>query len=252
MEAGRYRELLAKLEPLATDPKDGVLLLTHGERLVESHRHHSHLMAIQPLALVTVEGSDTDRKTILNSLDDLKQLGDGAWVGFSFPWAACLEARALRGDKALAYLRTFCDGFVARNGFNVNGRGGDCFTLDANFAHAQAVHEMLLQSWGDKIRIFPAMPSAWKDASFDRLRAEGGFVVSALRRGGQTARVWIKSLAGQPCRIKPGFDGPPKLLVNGRAAAVKPVGEGVYKLPLNKGDEALLVSSADPPRTTSE
>lgn len=251
-EAGHYRELLAKLEPLVTDPKDGVLLLTRGERLIESHRHHAHLMAVHPLALMTVEGSDTDRKTVLNSLEDLKRLGDRAWVGFSFPWAACLEARALRGDKALAYLRTFCDGFVARNGFNVNDRGGDCFTLDANFAHAQAVHEMLLQSWGDTIRIFPAMPSAWKDASFDRLRAEGGFVVSASRRGGQTTRVWIRSLAGQPCRIKPGFKGLLKLSVNDRVAAIKPIGEGVYELPLIRGDEALLISSEDRLRTLGD
>ena len=240
-EAGHYRKLLTKLEPLATDPKDGVLLLTHGEHLVESHRHHSHLMAIYPLGLMTIEGSAADRRTIVNSLDDLGRLGDGAWAGFSFPWAACLEARALRGDRALAYLRMFCDGFVARNGFCVNWRGGgDVFTLDANFAHAQAVHEMLLQSWGDKIRIFPAMPTAWKDASFDRLRAEGGFAVSATRRGGKTTRVWIKSLAGRPCHIKPSFDGPPKLWINGHAAAVKSITEGVYELPLIKGDEALF------------
>lgn len=99
-----------------------------------------------------------------------------------------------------------------------------------------------------KIRIFPAVPTAWKDASFDRLRAEGGFAVSAMRRGGKTTQVRIKSLAGQVCRIKPGFDGPPKLLVNGRPAAVKPIEKGIYELPLIKGDEALLVSGEDSPR----
>jgi hypothetical protein len=61
---------------------------------------------------------------------------------------------------------------------------------------------MLIQSWGGTIRVFPACPSAWKDAVFHNLRAEGGFLVSAERKNGKTAWVRIKSLAGEPCRIQ--------------------------------------------------
>ena len=67
------------------------------------------------------------------------------------------------------------------------------FTLEGNFAAAQAVHEMLLQSWGNLIRIFPATPEEWSDVSFSQLRAEGGFIVSAERKGGKTVRVTINS-----------------------------------------------------------
>jgi hypothetical protein len=66
---------------------------------------------------------------------------------------------------------------------------------------AQSLHEMLLQSWGGTIRIFPACPSGWKDAAFDNLRAEGAFLVSAVRRDGKTEWVRITSLAGEPCRV---------------------------------------------------
>ena len=50
---------------------------------------------------------------------------------------------------------------------------------------------MLLQSWGGKLRIFPAVPEQWKDAAFDRLRAEGGFTVSARRVAGKTVEATI-------------------------------------------------------------
>ena len=56
--------------------------------------------------------------------------------------------------------------------------------------------------WGNKIRIFPAVPDVWKEASFDQLRAQGGFLVSASRNAGRTEWVRIKRLADEPCIIK--------------------------------------------------
>ena len=36
---------------------------------------------------------------------------------------------------------------------------------------------MLIQSWGGKIRIFPAVPDAWKDVAYSGLRTEGAFIL---------------------------------------------------------------------------
>ena len=79
------------------------------------------------------------------------------------------------------------------------------FTLEGNFLAMHAVHEMLLQSWSptpgqrdtEVIRIFPATPARWHDASFDDLRAEGGYLVSARRENGVTT--WFR-ITGQPRR----------------------------------------------------
>ena len=80
---------------------------------------------------------------IYRHLDNLRQLGTRAWVGFSFPWAASLEARAGRGDLAEKYLSIFAEAFVSPNGFNLNGdQSGKGysgfryrpFTLDASAA----------------------------------------------------------------------------------------------------------------------
>ena len=81
------------------------------------------------------------------------------------------------------------------------------FTLEANFGAVQAVHEMLLQSWGDTVRVFPAVSERWVDVSFDNLHAEGGFRVSAKRKDGRTHMVRIQADAGGLLRLRDPFDG---------------------------------------------
>jgi alpha-L-fucosidase 2 len=177
-------------------------MVSPDESLTESHRHFSHLMAIYPLGLIDIEGSDRDRRIIAASLRHLDMLGSGLWVGFSFTWAACMAARCGRPERALNMLDLFLKACVSRNGFNLNGDYKKLgisswnyrpFTLEANFAAGQAVHEMLLQSWGGVIRVFPAVPAEWTDVSFRDLRAEGAFLVSAQRKQGKT--IWVRILA---------------------------------------------------------
>ena len=71
---------------------------------------------------------------------------------------------------------------------------------------AEALEIALIQSApgtpaGDSvIRLFPAWPDDW-DARFT-LRARGGFVVTASRRGGQVESVELRSEAGAPVRLR--------------------------------------------------
>jgi alpha-L-fucosidase 2 len=60
--------------------------------------------------------------------------------------------------------------------------------------------------WGP-IRIFPAMPWRWHEASFDNLRAEGGHRVSARRENNAT--VWFHIVAGRDgvLKIRDNFGG---------------------------------------------
>jgi hypothetical protein len=48
------------------------------------------------------------------------------------------------------------------------------------------------------LRIFPGTPSAWADVTFHQLRAEGGLLVSAVRKGGMTQFVRVLSEQGGP------------------------------------------------------
>ena len=65
---------------------------------------------------------------------------------------------------------------------------------------SRLITELLLQSVGDVIRIFPAWPEA-KDAEFARLRAQGGFLVSARMKAGVLSDLRIESTAGGDLRI---------------------------------------------------
>ena len=63
------------------------------------------------------------------------------------------------------------------------------------------MNEALLQSYNDKIRVFPAVP---KDATFVgrfTLAAKGGFLVSAEKEGDEIKYVGIKSLNGKPVTL---------------------------------------------------
>lgn len=63
---------------------------------------------------------------------------------------------------------------------------------------ASSIQELLLQSWGGRVRPFPAAPSAWPAAAFANLTAEGGLRVSAVRADGSTAWVGVTAAAVAP------------------------------------------------------
>lgn len=232
-EAARWQGLLDRLDELAVEGKDGPLRLSPDESLKVSHRHHSHLMAIYPLGIIHVEGTDRERRIIKASIDQIDRLGTRMWVGFGFTWYSCIAARAGDGERALDKLDIFVKAFISRNGFNLNGdykRQGYSnfsyrpFTLEANFAAAQAVHEMLLQSWGGTVRVFPSVSKRWADVSFEDLRAEGGFRVSASRKGGKTRSVSIQADKGGLLRLRDPFDG---RKVNWNRKGVRRVGKDI-------------------------
>jgi len=62
------------------------------------------------------------------------------------------------------------------------------------------VNEVLLQSVDHKIRLFPCWPED-QDASFVRLRAQGGFVVSAEFKEGRVASATLESVADKTLQL---------------------------------------------------
>jgi alpha-L-fucosidase 2 len=181
-----------------------------GQNLNSSHRHMSQYMAIYPLALLDYNKSE-DKIRIDNSYRQLEAKGTRAWCGYSFSWMASLYARAYQSDKALKQLQVFASNFCSPNSFHLNGdqKGGQYsgftyrpFTLEGNFAFAQGVNELLLQSRDGYIEVFPALPSTWKECSFRSLRAEGAFLISALYKNGQTVDIEVFAEKGGELCLK--------------------------------------------------
>ena len=209
-----WTRLRDELGPLDVG-KDGALTFARGEPYAESHRHFSHLMAIHPLGTLDWRRAE-DRAVIDASLDRTLSFGTQWWTGYSFSWMASQLARAGRGDQALQYLRDYERAFLLRNGFHANGDQAGAglsaftyrpFTLEGNMLAMDAVHNMLLQSHNGLVSIFPAIPGEWPTVSFSKLRAEGGFLVTAARLGGATVRVEISSPLGGRLRLVDPFPG---------------------------------------------
>lgn len=200
--AEEYEEILGKLDDLAIDDS-GVVMLDKTRYLPESHRHFSHVMCLYPLHLINYD-TEEHKKIYENTIKNLEILGTGYWVGFSFPMSAQIYAMAKNGNAAAERLGQFCKGFVAENGFHLNGDFKHYgytqwhyrpFTLESLFGFADALHEMLLQDHQGFIELFPAIPDEWKRGTveFKNLRSRGGLLVSATLKRGELSLLTIKS-----------------------------------------------------------
>ena len=198
-EAEQWRAILSQWPDMAINPESG-LMFAPGIPYAESHRHFSHLMAFHPLGMIDVSQGPDERELILNTLRNMEKQGPDYWTGYSYSWMGNLYARALEGEKAAEALKDFATCFTLPSSFHVNGDQSGTgkskftyrpFTLEGNFAFASGIHEMLIQSHTGVIRLFPAIPSSWKDLSFRTLRTEGAFLVSASKVNGICTHVEI-------------------------------------------------------------
>jgi alpha-L-fucosidase 2 len=234
----RWRAVVERLPDFAVDE--------HGFRLgrdqssPDDHQHFSHLLMIYPLHLRNIEqpgAADVLRRSFerarSNAGPGMRQAMVQAHVG---PIAAALGL----GDEALDSLRRL------QADLYPNGLWYESPCIESTLAAANILQDMLLQSWSDPskarpgvVRIFPALPSAWKDVEFHDLRAEGAFLVSARRAAGRTEWVRIKSLAGEPCLVRPGL-GREVRVRSEHPITLDQVSPGIYSVPMKKGDEVVL------------
>lgn len=211
-------EVHAKLVPYhLTDNK--VLCLWAGKPLDESHRHPSHLMAIHPAMDLTVEDSESKR-IIDSSLEQYFSLGQQLWAGHTYAQMVSFAAVIGRAEFAYDCLLHFWEYWIGPNGLHFNRdtrntgttlyHGQDLqFTMEASCAVSAGISDMLVQGWGDKVRIFPALPEHWRDAAFRNLLTEGAFRVSALRREGRTVWVNIVASVARTLRLRNPFGNTP-------------------------------------------
>lgn len=203
--------------------------------------HSSPLMPIYPIGELTPKSADPAiLGNTLRYMEREQNLGT-----HNFGWLACAWARLGDGDQVLRMLYHLGVAFQLRtNGLFAEQTERwmqNCLTacdpvyspplVEAGSATAAAVSEMLLQSHGGLIRLFPAVPTGglrldaerkfdqvmgagqqsvapWTECSFDRLLAEGAFEVSAAMREGRVSRCVIRSLRGKPVRMANPFQAP--------------------------------------------
>lgn len=168
----------------------------------KEHRHQSHLMALYPFGNITPE-SDWFEPAV----NSLRQRGDIS-TGWALAWRLALWARALDGEHA-AKIITSALRHSSSYGQS-NGAGGIYYNLfdshapfqiDGNFGYTTGVTEMLLQSYGGKIRLLPALSPHWVAGSLRGVKAEGNFEVDQVWKDSKLTEAVIKSGAGVECTL---------------------------------------------------
>lgn len=226
------------LENLSDWPVDqNGLMVGRDQSFAMSHRHYSHLFPFYPLHLLDQEDRE-QRALIEKSLDHWIGF-KGALAGYTYTGASSMAATLGQGEKALEYLEGFFP-FMKSNTMYVEAGP----VIETPLSCAESIHNILLQSWDDHIKVFPAVSVKWQNVSYHKLLAEGGFEISAVRKDGKTHFVVVKSLAGEPLRIDPGIEG--EIQQHGsRKFTLEQEKPGIYSIDLKLGEEIVLYTSHD-------
>ncbi|MFF4481892.1 glycosyl hydrolase family 95 catalytic domain-containing protein [Streptomyces melanosporofaciens] len=241
--APRWREVLAKLTPYPVD--ENGFMIGAGVPFAKSHRHYSHMLAVYPLYEVTWE-DPAKRELIETSLNHWVGF-EGALQGYTFTGAASMSAQMGRGEDALKYLGELMSRFIQAN--TMYKESGP--VIETPLSAAQSLHDMVCQSWGGVIRIFPALPAAWRELMVHDFRTQGAFLLSAAREDGRTRWVRLRSEAGAPCVVRHSLDGPIEVRdERGRRLPYETVGAGTIRIALRRGQEAIITARGDRPDLT--
>lgn len=245
-EADHWQKVLGEFDDFSLTAKNELMFAPTME-YNQSHRHFSHMMAIHPLGLIRWEDGEKAQSIIRNTIHLTDSIGPAYWCGYSYAWLANLKARAKDGAGAEKDLQIFARAFCSVNSFHLNGdqtKSGLStltyrpFTLEGNFAFAAGLQEMLLQSYAGFIEVFPAVPASWKNASFNKLRTEGAFLVSAEKKDGMVEQVKIFSEKGGTTKLKLPFKT--MYTASQKKITLKNNGDGYVQLTCKPGGEIVI------------
>jgi hypothetical protein len=212
---------------------------------IKPHRYSLPLPAfpVFPGDEMTVfSASKTQRLLMQRSIAQNTNTGSNAFIILSIA-----HARMSMPDT-LAYMSGQFKPRQRSNGTLKLGPGGGAYNnghkdfalgyFTENFAATAAVSELLLQSVGNIIRVFPAWPKE-KDGKFASLRTLGGFLVSAEQTDGEVRRIAIKSTVGGKLRMLSPW---PAISVRrgGRAETLKADQRCIVTLDTRQGDELVF------------
>ncbi len=153
-----------------------------------------------PCDVVTWRSPGEEKALFVRTIEGLKWNGNNATI-----MLAVARARlGMRGTQAWlrdeVRARTRPNGTMTLNRLKPHHNFNDFGHYTEQFGTGMGVSELLIQSVGDVVRLFPAVaPEA--EASFANLRTQGGFLVSANVKSGSVGSLTIVSTVGGPLRL---------------------------------------------------
>ncbi|MEV5750719.1 hypothetical protein AB0L00_23095 [Actinoallomurus sp. NPDC052308] len=186
---GQWQNILDDLAPY---PTDGSAYLPHTPPITQTHNDENVASEVIWPYNTTGIGAP-DYQTAVNTWNRRPFPYDNVWAN-----DAIQAARLGLGDQAYNGMKTMLRKYQTYpNGLTDNTNG----VFEYLGVHLSVVNESLLQSYNDRIRVFPAVPS---DSSFVgkfTLLAKDGFLVSSEREAGEVKYVGLKSLYGNSATV---------------------------------------------------
>lgn len=168
-----------------------------------SHRHPSRLTPIYPCGELGLHSSQELQALASNSFKEFRSYGSSGFSGWSIAWQAIIGARLGNADLFEELVKEFKKSYLLPTGVSSHNRLGDnneIFQIEALLGGAAAINEALIQTSGDIVYLFPAIPES-RNASFKSLRVKGGFCVSAKKEKSQIYDVEIFSHFGGKIKL---------------------------------------------------
>jgi alpha-L-fucosidase 2 len=138
----------------------------------------------------------------------LELRGDLA-TGWAIAWRINLWARLREGAHAHSVLKLLLDpSRTYPNMFDAHPP----FQIDGNFGGAAGIMEMLVQSWGDEIRLLPALPTAWAEGEVRGVRARGAISINMRWRAHKVAALELAGPANKQVTLRYGETSRPVVL----------------------------------------
>ena len=205
-ELGKDRQLAARCRtmkgllpdyPVALDAAGKPVVVDwQGCRYKQVRVHNITVPAtpVFPAEQVTWFSPEPVKELFRRTIRDTRFNGNNSHVIFNIARARLSMPEAVTAARAWFKSRELPNGL-----FVWQGHAHGTFMAES-IGVAALVAEFLMQSAGDTIRVFPCWP-ADKDARFSRLRAQGGFLVSAELAEGRVKTVTVTSTVGGRLRL---------------------------------------------------
>ena len=225
----KYKALLPPYPTAADKNGEGVVVDWLGCRYRQVPRHNIEVPAspVFPGDQVTWFSPESQKELFKRTIRDTRLTGDNSHVMFN------IARSRLSMPEGFTKAKKWFGGRELPNGFIAFPWAHGTF-MQEMIGLTGLVNEFLLQSVGRKIRVFPCWPKD-KDAKFARLRAEGGFTVSAEKKDGKVTKLQVVSSAGGKLQLLSPWK---TITANGRILAQYK--NGIVSMKTRKGEKVVF------------
>jgi hypothetical protein len=237
----RFRSALQRLPAYPTTKTDPPVVVDVEDAPPITYNIAVPAVPVFPGDVVTWWSPEEEKKLFARTIEQIRWNGNNSTFILSVSRARLSMPDSFRWlrDELKYRLRTNGTLTLNRLGHGINDYGH----YTEQFAASMAVSELLIQSVGDIIRLFPAWPKE-KAARFKNLRTQGGFLVSAGQEHGKIGPVEVTSPAGGRLRLLSPW---PSISVvrdkAGSAMALHPDRRGVVEVATRTGEHLVLQHS---------